>query len=175
MPTAARSTSAQFKICPSPSQGARASERERERNHRHTHSPSGVFVFLFVSICSKSGTWHLLGETPSPTEPRGLSHVWMQTNSQHSKLIKVGPLNFTVQYPPLRVITHTHTHTPVCTVHPSADKIFQKVLPSCFHSLLKFSAGKTAATVLTAGTTQAKADIISVITTTHRCFCASPY
>lgn len=82
MPMAARSTSTRFNTChPHPKRG----------NHTHIHtrgSPSGVFVFLFVSICYKSGTWHLLGEQTSPMRPPGLPYVLMQTNTHHAKVIK---------------------------------------------------------------------------------------
>lgn len=86
MPMAALSTSAQFNTCHTyPSR----SQREKYTDtYTHTPGPSGVFVFLFVSICSESGTWHLLGEQTSPMRPPGLSYVWMQTNTHHAKLIK---------------------------------------------------------------------------------------
>lgn len=96
---AARSTSTRPNTC----RPALLTVKEMNIQSRaHTRGPSGVFVLLFVSICSESGTWHLLGEQASAMRPPGLSYVWMQTNTHHSKLIKskgkVQTLNFTVQY-----------------------------------------------------------------------------
>lgn len=94
MPMAARSTSTQFDTCHPYSSGSQKKKDEytqasvHTHTHTHTRGPSGVFVFLFVSICSESGTWHLLGERAPPMRPPGLSCVWMRPNTHHGKLIK---------------------------------------------------------------------------------------
>lgn len=142
---AARSTSAQFNTChayPSPSQ------REKH-THTHTWGPSGVFVFLFVSICSESGTWHLLGEQTSPMRPPGLSYVWMQTSAHHAKLIKskskVRTLNFTVESASLLPIIFTHkitacNHMNIRVLITYTGKPPPAPPPPCFLLELKFAA-----------------------------------
>lgn len=130
MPMAALSTSAQFNTCHTyPSR----SQREKYTDtYTHTPGPSGVFVFLFVSICSESGTWHLLGEQTSPMRPldchmsgcRPIPITLSWSKAKESTNLEL-PSRICI---PVAYYIHTQNHSMQPYEYPCVHHIYQKAI-----------------------------------------------